>query len=150
MPDFVLCQFSHQLDAAEGFNGPYQAGNHVFTDGVPFQQPEEIKMPEFRKQVFPVTLVAVKVVYQRVAGFGTFIYVKKVFSLFFGKLDFYLVIHPEIKSEVVVELPAELVAFHGSHDTEQPGIFKKIAGQFIIVEPEFHRFPLSRRKGSIF
>jgi hypothetical protein len=53
-------------------------------------------------------------------------------------LNFDLVVDPEIVTQGLVELPAQLVIFHRRNDSKQAGTGKKFLCQALIVDPEFH------------
>jgi len=66
--------------------------------------------------------------------FFVFVNSKKILPSFFAELDFNLIVEPEFESELLIQLPAELIVLHGCHDSKEMGIIKKIIGQLIKVQ----------------
>src|SRR5882724_5700012 len=95
-------------------------------------------MSEFGQQIFTFKMITIQVVSKRAIRLRTFVYAKKIFSLFFIQLYFNLIIDTKIKPKLVVQLPAKLVPFKRCYNAEQSRIFKKIICQIIYVELEFH------------
>jgi hypothetical protein len=125
---FFMGELRYQLYAADGFYSMGKIFQQSVTDGIAFEQPQKIQIPEFRKQILPVKMIAVKIVHQGIVGLGKFVYGEEVLSLFFGQLYFDLIVDAKVKAEAVVELPAELVPSYRSDNAKQPDVLEKVAG----------------------
>ena len=69
---------------------------------------------------------------------------KKIFSFFFGKLNFKIIVNPEIKTKYLIQLPAQLVIFNRRYNAQQYGVFKKLPGYCFIVYFKFHIWRLKK------
>ncbi len=59
---------------------------------------------------------------------------EKITTLFTAQVYFYFRVKPEAITQHMVQLPAELVIFNSSSDTQQPCVGKKIICQFVNVQ----------------
>jgi len=138
VPDLVMRQFHDQLYARHCPDTTHEVLELFIPYHISFQQPEKVQMFEFREQVFPVKLIVVKKVRLRIAGLLKFVHRKKIIPLPFGQLDLYAVIDAKVKSQAIVQLPAELVVFDRSYHTQQTGVLEELPGHILYVELQLH------------
>ena len=106
---------------------------------VAFEEPEEIEVAEFGKQVFAIVLVIVDIMCERTMGLAVFKNREIVFALPLGELDLDVVVHAETKAEQTVHQPAKLVIMHRRYNAQQACIVEKLTGHLFHVELEsFH------------
>jgi hypothetical protein len=80
--------------------------------------------------------------YQAAVGLTIFVDPEIIMTLFFEKLNFYIIVNAKVEAKYIIEKPAELVIFYRGNNTEKMGFFKKIIGEVFEVEFEFHRSKL--------
>jgi hypothetical protein len=93
-------------------------------------------MLQFRQEKFRFAVIVVQVMR---GGFGkllVFKHRKIERAAVFGEIDLQGVVDAEIVPQVFVDLPTELEVPCLGNDTGQPGVFKKIFYQLILIQLE--------------
>jgi len=95
--DLIVAQLHNQLNIGHTSKLLHDFRKIVIGNGIPLEQPEKIKMPEFRKKVFPIKLIIVQVVNKTAMRFGIGVNRKKILTPLSCQLYLNFIIDPEIK-----------------------------------------------------
>jgi len=71
---------------------------------------------------------------QGIAGLLVFVDSEKIFPLSLRQLNLQLIIAAKVKTQPVVQLPDQLIAFYGGDNADQPGVFKEPVGHILYVQ----------------
>lgn len=95
-------------------------------------------MSEFREKIFPVKMIVIEIVRKKQPRNVVFIDGEKVLSVFFYQTDFHTIVYPELITQLLIDMPDELIVFDWRDNANKVRIYKKSFRQLVVVNFELH------------
>lgn len=132
--DLFPRQFYYQLHPRYRPHITHQVLQKLTTHHISLQQPQIIQVFELGQQILPIKLIIIQKMTQATIRLLILVYTEIVIPIFLKQLYLYLIIHPEIKPQQMIQMPTELIILHRRYQSEELRLFKEVIRQVFQIK----------------